>query len=57
MPRPEEARAVLALEPGRIQVTSLVHERLKDAFEFEPRGQIEVKGKGEMETWYLVGAR
>ena len=23
----------------------------------EPRGTVTVKGKGEMETWYLVGRR
>jgi class 3 adenylate cyclase len=44
-------------EPGRIQVTPLVYERLKDAFEFEPRGQVEVKGKGPMATWWLTGRR
>ena len=44
-------------EPGRIQVTPLVHERLKDVFEFERRGQIEVKGKGPMTTWWLTGRR
>jgi hypothetical protein len=30
---------------------------LKDEFELEPRGTIAVKGKGEMETWYLLGVR
>jgi class 3 adenylate cyclase len=44
-------------EPGRIQVTPLVYERLKDTFEFEPRGQVEVKGKGPMTTWWLTGRR
>ena len=32
-------------------------ELLKDEFECTPRGTIRVKGKGEMETWYLVGPR
>jgi adenylate cyclase len=41
--------------PGRIQVPPAVHERLKDAFILEPRGQREVKGKGSMPTWFLVG--
>jgi class 3 adenylate cyclase len=44
-------------EPGRIQVTPLVHERLKGTFDFEPRGQIEVKGKGPMTTWWLTGRK
>jgi hypothetical protein len=28
---------------------------LGDEFDCEPRGRIPVKGKGEVETWYLVG--
>jgi adenylate cyclase len=43
--------------PGEIQITSATHELLKDEFECRPRGTIPVKGKGEMETWYLVGSR
>jgi class 3 adenylate cyclase len=43
--------------PGRIQVTRATYELLKDEFVLEPRGMIEVRGKGEMETWYLVGRR
>jgi class 3 adenylate cyclase len=41
--------------PGQIQVTRSVYERLKDSFEFESRGVIQVKGKGEIETWLLLG--
>jgi class 3 adenylate cyclase len=41
--------------PGEIQVTRSVYERLKDSFEFESRGVIQVKGKGEIETWLLHG--
>ena len=41
--------------PGGIQVTRSVYERLKDSFEFESRGVIKVKGKGEIETWLLHG--
>ncbi len=41
--------------PGKIQVTSASYELLKEEFLFEPRGKIEVKGKGELETWFLVG--
>ena len=43
--------------PGRIQVTRATYELLKDEFVLEPRGTIEVRGKGEMETWYLNGLR
>lgn len=40
---------------GRIQVPQNVYERLKDAFVLEARGAVEVKGKGVMQTWYLMG--
>jgi class 3 adenylate cyclase len=43
--------------PGRIQITEPTHELLSGEFEYEPRGTVSVKGKGEMETWYLVGRR
>ena len=39
--------------PDSIQVTRAVYERLKDQFVFEPRGSIEVKGRGSVETWVL----
>jgi len=42
-------------EPGRIQVTAPVHDRLAGRYTFEPRGNIEVKGKGMMPTWFLTG--
>ena len=43
--------------PGQIQITRATYELLKDDFVCEPRGTLEVKGKGAMETWYLVGQR
>jgi adenylate cyclase len=42
-------------EPGRIQVTRSTYELLRDEFQLEPRGLVAIKGKGEIETWYLVG--
>jgi adenylate cyclase len=42
---------------GRIQVTRATYELLKDAFVLEPRGSVAIKGKGEIDTWYLVGRR
>jgi adenylate cyclase len=39
--------------PGAIQVTARVHDHLRDRYVFEPRGTIEVKGKGPMSTWLL----
>jgi class 3 adenylate cyclase len=43
--------------PGRIQITRATYELLADEFECEPRGTIVVKGKGEVEAWYLIGPR
>ena len=43
--------------PGRIQITRATKELLEDEFVCKPRGTIPVKGKGEMEAWYLVGRR
>ena len=42
---------------GRIQVPQAVYERLKDQYVLEERGDIDIKGKGLMHTWYLVGRR
>lgn len=39
--------------PDSIQVTSAVYEQLKDRFAFEPRGTIDIKGKGPIEAWLL----
>jgi len=37
----------------RIQVTGEVVRLLGDRYAFRPRGPLEVKGKGKMETWFL----
>src|SRR5207244_3991721 len=42
---------------GRIQITRATKELLQDDFVCEPRGTMRVKGKGELEAWYLVGRR
>jgi adenylate cyclase len=42
---------------GRIQITPATKELLENAFVCEKRGVISLKGKAEMETWYLVGPR
>jgi class 3 adenylate cyclase len=41
--------------PGCIQVTDRAHRRLRDRYRFERRGPVEIKGKGELVTWFLVG--
>jgi guanylate cyclase len=43
--------------PGRIQITRATYELLKDEFVCEPRGIVPVRGKGDMETWFLIGRR
>jgi len=43
--------------PGEIQVSPAVYERLKERYTFRERGKIEVKGKGEMTTYFLIGQR
>jgi adenylate cyclase len=43
--------------PGQIQITRATYELLRDDFVCEPRGTVEVKGKGPMEIWHLVGPR
>src|SRR5213076_1110294 len=43
--------------PGEIQVTEATYELLRDEFVCTLRGTIPIKGKGLMETWYLVGPR
>ncbi|HEX8458979.1 MAG TPA: adenylate/guanylate cyclase domain-containing protein [Pyrinomonadaceae bacterium] len=43
--------------PGRIQVTEATYERLRDRYRLEPRGTVNVKGKGEMPTYFLLGRK
>lgn len=43
--------------PGRVQISSETRDRLATAFELERRGIVEVKGKGPIETWFVVGRR
>ncbi len=40
-------------EPGRIHVSEAMYFLLKDMYELTPRGEIEIKGKGRMRTWFL----
>ena len=39
--------------PGRIQITNSARQRLSESFILEERGIINIKGKGEMRTWFL----
>lgn len=42
-------------QPGRIQVTQTTYNLLKDHYELVERGIIEVKGRGAMMTYWLLG--
>jgi adenylate cyclase len=42
---------------GMIQITRATYELIKDEFICEPRGTVQVKGKGEMEVWLVLAAK
>jgi class 3 adenylate cyclase len=42
-------------EPGRVQVSASIAAATTGAFVVEPRGQVDLKGKGSTETFFLVG--
>jgi adenylate cyclase len=42
---------------GIIQITGATYELIKDEFICKPRGMVQVKGKGEMEVWQVIGAK
>ena len=44
-------------QTGHIQVPQAFYDRIRGDFEFTERGDVDVKGKGVMHTWYLVGRR
>jgi adenylate cyclase len=43
--------------PGAIQVTERAYEQLRDRYDLRRRGTIDVKGKGPMTTYLLLGRR
>ena len=43
--------------PGRVQITRATYDLVADDFECEPRGTIDVKGKGQMEIWHVLRRR
>ncbi len=44
-------------EPDRIQVSDGTRNALKDAYDLEPLGTIEIKGKGPLPAWRLIGPK
>jgi class 3 adenylate cyclase len=51
------SRLETSAPPGRIQVSGAVATVLDDTFELEPRGAVELKGKGSTEVFFLLGRR
>jgi adenylate cyclase len=41
--------------PNRIQVSAATHRHIHERFRLEPHGSVDVKGKGPMETYFLLG--
>ena len=41
--------------PNRIQVSAATHRHLHKHFRLEPHGSVDIKGKGPMETYFLLG--
>jgi adenylate cyclase len=48
------SRLEATAEPGRIHVSAEVADALRGRYRFEPRGPIELKGMGSVETFYLL---
>ncbi len=44
-------------EPNRIQIAEATYRLVKDDFDTTPRGPVEVKGKGTLNTWFLEPMR
>jgi len=42
---------------GAVQITQTTYKLIKDEFVCEPRGTVNVKGKGEMEVWLVMSAK
>jgi guanylate cyclase len=42
---------------GAVQITRATYELIKDEFVCEPRGTVNVKGKGKMEVWLVISAK
>ena len=51
------SRLEASSEPGRIQVSASIAAATSGAFVVEPRGQVDLKGKGSTETFFLLDRR
>jgi class 3 adenylate cyclase len=43
--------------PGRVQVSEPMQRALAPKFDVQDRGELEVKGKGRLHTWLLIGRK
>ena len=44
-------------KPNKIHVSDSVRFRLADDFEFEEAGEVDLKGKGRVKSWFLIGRK
>jgi class 3 adenylate cyclase/HAMP domain-containing protein len=44
-------------EPMKIHVSESVHARLEDSYLFEERGEVELRNRGKLRTYYLIGKK
>jgi class 3 adenylate cyclase/HAMP domain-containing protein len=44
-------------EPMKIHVSESVHARLEDSYLFEDRGEVELRNRGKLRTYYLIGKK
>ncbi len=42
---------------GSVQITHATYELIKEEFICEPRGAVNVKGKGDMDVWLVIAAK
>lgn len=51
------SRMESASQPNQIHVSKAVQVRLADDYAFDPRGMVELKGKGQFETYFLLNRK
>jgi class 3 adenylate cyclase len=51
------SRMETASEPGRINISESTYELVKEFFDCEYRGEIEVKGKGKVKMYFVTGTK
>lgn len=44
-------------EVGKIQVSPQAYRLLREEFDLQPRGETDIRGKGPMATWFLLGRK